>query len=236
LIDPNFAAVPNRDWTHANSLAYHAELDQVLISVRNHSEIWIIDHGTSTEQAAQHSGGHRGRGGDLLYRWGNPAAYGATGPKQLFGQHNAQWIPENLVGAGHVLVFNNGDVNARPWSTAVEIVTPLREGGLYTLDSIFGYGPAEPAWEYAADPPESLFGSYASGTQRLVNGGTLLAVTPTGRFREVDGRGELIREYQLASDGEPLRMFRVTSFPPTATAFAAHPLVPNGATLGYVLH
>lgn len=236
LIDPNFAAVPSADWTHVNSVAYNADLDQVLISVRNHSEIWIIDHGTSSEEAGGHAGGRRGRGGDLLYRWGNPAAYGATRRQQLFGQHNAQWIPAGSPGAGHILLFNNGDVSARPWSNAVEIIPPLREDGLYALDSSAGFGPSEPVWQYAADPPDSLFGSYASGVQRLASGGTLIAVTSTGRFREVDDGGQLIAEYQLASNGTPLRVFRVTSIPPTSPAFARRPLVATGATLGQILY
>ncbi|MGC8644373.1 MAG: hypothetical protein ACP5XB_31305, partial [Isosphaeraceae bacterium] len=53
------------------------ELDQILLSVHSFSEIWIIDHGTTTAEAATHKGGRSGKGGDLLYRWGNPQAYRA---------------------------------------------------------------------------------------------------------------------------------------------------------------
>jgi hypothetical protein len=67
---------PNADWTHFNGVDYNADLDQVLISVHNFSEFWVIDHSTSTAQAASHKGGKYGKGGDLLYRWGNPRAYG----------------------------------------------------------------------------------------------------------------------------------------------------------------
>src|SRR5215470_13826972 len=65
----------NPDWTHFNSVAYNPELDQVMVSVHSFSEIWIIDHSTSTAEAAGHSGGRSGKGGDLLYRWGNPHVY-----------------------------------------------------------------------------------------------------------------------------------------------------------------
>jgi len=34
----------------------------------------------------------------LLYRWGNPAAYrrSTTRDRQLFQQHDAQWIPTDI--------------------------------------------------------------------------------------------------------------------------------------------
>ena len=72
------------------------------MSVCAFSEFWIIDHGTTTAQAAGHTGGRRGRGGDLLYRWGNPRAYraGTKADRKLFAQHNAHWIPKGLPGAG----------------------------------------------------------------------------------------------------------------------------------------
>lgn len=234
LIDPNASASANPDWTHVNAVAYNASLDQVLISSRHLSEIWIVDHGTTMAEAAGHSGGRRGHGGDLLYRWGNPALYGAPGPRALFGQHNAQWIPDGLPGAGHILLFNNGDVT-RPWSTSVELVSPLQADGLYTLASGSAYDPATPVWEYVADPPESLYGTYASGVQRLSDGSTLIAVTPTGRFRIVDPAGRVVSDYQLAIDGTPLRMFRVVSYPPSYRGFASWRLEPTETTLGTVL-
>jgi hypothetical protein len=233
--DPNLAASPSIDWTHVNSVAYNADLDEVLVSSRNLSEIWIIDHGTTTEEAADHTGGRRGRGGDLLYRWGSPASYGASGSRQLFGQHNAQWIPAGLPGEGHILLFNNGEPGTRPWSTAVEIVPPLQSDGLYSSDPQTGFGPTGPVWEYTADPPESLFGSYASGVQRLRNGNTLIAVTETGRFREVRDDGTLVADYQLELNGAPLRMFRVVRIEPDSPAFASWRLEPTGQTLGQVL-
>ena len=62
-------------WNHMNSLDYNAKLDQITLSVRGCNEIWIIDHSTTAKEAAGHSGGKQGKGGDLIYRWGNPAAY-----------------------------------------------------------------------------------------------------------------------------------------------------------------
>lgn len=80
-VDTNYNVVAgqraNSDWTHSNAVDYNADLDEVLISLRNFSEIWIIDHRTTTAEAVGHMGGRRGSGGDLLYRWGNPRVYRA---------------------------------------------------------------------------------------------------------------------------------------------------------------
>jgi hypothetical protein len=180
LVDPNYdpsfhsrGVAP--DWTHANAVAYNVELDQVLLSVRNLSEIWVIDHGTTTEEAAGHRGGRRGHGGDLLYRWGNPAAHGAEGEQELFGQHNARWVEAGLDGAGHILIFDNGDRTARPYSRIVEIASPLRSDGRYGSDSYSAHGPSEPAWTFVTGRlvGNSNRGGSREGTGEAGRGGRL---------------------------------------------------------------
>src|SRR5207245_6277174 len=97
------------DWTHINAVAYNADLDQIMLTVRAFSEFWIIDHSTTSAEAKGHTGGRGGKGGDLLYRWGNPQAYraGRMEDQRLFAQHDAHWIPRGRLGEGHVMVFNN---------------------------------------------------------------------------------------------------------------------------------
>lgn len=75
LININFAATTQADWLHINSIDYNPAFDQVMVSSHNFNEIWVIDHSTTMAQAAGHTGGNYGKGGDLLYRWGNPQAY-----------------------------------------------------------------------------------------------------------------------------------------------------------------
>ena len=186
------------DFLHVNSVAYHPRLDQIALSVPELGEVWILDHGTTTEEAAGSTGGRRGRGGDLLYRWGNPRVYGrgTREDEQLHYQHDARWIPDGWEGAGNLLIFDNGPQRPdEPWSTVVEIVPPLTEGGGYVLPQKGPYGPAEPAWTYAADEPESFFAPFVSGAQRLANGNTLVCQGPAGRLFEVDREGRIVWDY-----------------------------------------
>lgn len=89
------------DWLHFNAVAYNPELDQIALSSRTLSEIWVIDHSTTAAEAAERTGGRQGKGGDLLYRWGNPQVYraGTDADQRLFDQHNVQWIAPGLPGA-----------------------------------------------------------------------------------------------------------------------------------------
>ena len=79
LIDINYPSslINGKEFTHLNGIDYDPIHDWVVISAPKQSEIWIIDHSTTTAEAAGHSGGRWGKGGDLLYRWGNAQAYRA---------------------------------------------------------------------------------------------------------------------------------------------------------------
>jgi len=198
LVDLNFSLDGNPDWLHVNALDYNADLDEILVSVHNLSEIWILDHSTTTAEAAGHTGGLRGRGGDILYRWGNPRVYGAgtTANQQLFEQHNPNWIRDGLPGAGDILIFNNGV--GRPggnYSTITEIVPPLGTNGTYTLVPGSAYGPAAPTWTYTASPPTSFYAQNVSSAQRLPNGNTLIDSGPQGRFFEINTATQTVWRY-----------------------------------------
>jgi len=233
LVDPKYVAPGTDlvDWTHANAVFYNAALDQVMLSVRNFSEFWVIDHSTTTEQAAGHTGGRLGKGGDIVYRWGNPGAYGRVDlPRQLYGQHNAQWIASGLPGAGHILVFDNGDAGARPYSRVVELESPARADGSYPYDPATGYGPAGPVWQYVATPPESVFSPIISGAQRLASGNTFVTVGTAGRFLEVTPDGQTVWSYTVTdtAGGTGYLIFRALRYEPGYEGLAEQTLAPEG--------
>jgi len=198
LLDLNYARDAAENWIHPNSVDYHPEFDQVLISSRKFNEIWIIDHSTTTAEAASHSGGRYGRGGDLLYRWGNPAAYerGDSTDRQLFGQHDAAWVLPDRPGAGNITVFNNGvDRPEGAYSTVEEIIPPVDSTGTYYLENDSTYGPVAPVWEYKAPNPEDFYASRFSSAQRLPNGNTLICSGVGGIFFEVTPEKEIVWKY-----------------------------------------
>ena len=229
LIDLNYRKNSNgNDWMHTNAVDYHPTLDQIMLSIHNFSEIWIIDHSTTTEEAASHSGGLYGHGGDLLYRWGNPQVYdtGTADDQQLYLQHDAQWITDDLPGAGDILIFNNGDRQLRPWSTVVEIEPPLNANGTYDLTKGQAYGPVELIWEYQADPAENFYASNISGAQRLANGNTLICNGPEGIFFEVKTDGTQVWEYvnlytTTTPQGEQASVFRAERYSPHYSGLTA---------------
>jgi len=185
------------DWMHTNSIDYHPGLDQILLSVRSFNEVWIIDHATTTAEAA-------GPRGDLLYRWGNPQTWmaGTEQDRQLFVQHDAQWIEAGSPGAGNLLVFNNGMGRASGnWSSVDEIALPAEAGGGYAL-AAGAFGPRKASWRYRDADKGAFYSGRISGAQRLPNGNTLVCSGEQGRLFEVSPAGEMVWEYRNRFGGE----------------------------------
>lgn len=222
LVDINFAFDGASDWLHSNAIDYNPELDQIMVSVRYNSEIWIIDHSTTTAQAAGHTGGLAGKGGDLLYRWGNPVAYraGDQSDQQTYGSHDAHWISDGLPGAGRILLFNNGGFTYGgdgEYSTIDEFIPPLN-GFNYDLVPGNAYLPSMPDWTYIGNPRESFYSSYISSVQRLPNGNTFIDEGAYGYLFEVTDGGDIVWQYQnpvvstgILTQGDPAPIGRVGS-------------------------
>jgi Arylsulfotransferase (ASST) len=192
------------DWTHFNGIAYNADLDQIMISVHSFSEVWIIDHSTTKDEAKGISGGKSGKGGDILYRWGNPQAYrsGTNADQRLFKQHNAHWIAKGLPGAGNMMVFNNG--NGRmdgTYSTVDEIVLPINKDGSYDRKPNQPFGPTRAEWSYSAPTKSEFYAFFISGAHRLPNGNTLICSGPDGTVFEVTPKKEVVWKFVNPNKG-----------------------------------
>jgi len=248
LVNLNYPSGPNTsgDWLHINAVDYNAELDQIILSVHHFGEIWIIDHSTTTIEAASHTGGNSGKGGDLLYRWGNPQAYigGNSNERIFFGQHDARWIE----GGSQIMVFNNGSGRPGGSYSSIDVITqPIGEDNLYVLDSNGIYGPDTLSWQYTATPLGDLFAANISGAHRLENGNTLICDGPRGHYFEVDSAGSLVWDYvnpvvntgplyqgqEIPTQGSAQnstlnRTFRVHRYPTDYLGFAGHNLEPTG--------
>jgi hypothetical protein len=246
LVDLNFLApgepVTRSDWNHTNSVYYNEQFDQVMLSVRSFSEAWVIDHSTTTEQARGHSGGRQGRGGDILYRWGNPETYraGDSTDQKLFGQHDARWIEPGLPGAGHITVFNNGlERPGGKYSTVDEFIPACDSTGAYLRPSPgTPFRPAAQCWIYRATPPTSLYSPTMSGAQRLPDGHTLVCSSDDGTFLEVTRDSQVVWRYvnpvieagplyQGETTGVLNVLFRATRYPPDYPGLTGRSLTPG---------
>jgi hypothetical protein len=233
-IDLNYSQGRDSDQHHINSIDYNPELDQILVSVRVFNEVWVIDHSTTTEEAALNTGGNSGKGGEILYRWGNPQAYGAgsQADQTLFGQHDAKWIEPGYPGEGNILIFNNGNQRQRPTSSVVEITPPLNPDGSYEYTGV-AYGPDTLTWEYTAENPEDFFAQRISSAQRLPNGNTLICDGPKGYFFEVTPAGEIVWEYTnpeaiTTPNGAMNEVFRAERYGLNDPGLAGHDLTSKG--------
>ena len=181
----------NGDWMHVNAIDYNATLDQIVISSRYQGEIYIIDHSTTTEEAASHSGGNSGMGGDFLYRWGNPQNYdrGNSSDEILDSQHSVNWIPEGYPGEGNLILYNNRQTNNN--SAVLELVPPLNSSGNYNIDEVNSFEPETWEWIYQSN----FFSDVQSGAFRLQNGNTLITDANDGYIFEVTYDGVVLWEY-----------------------------------------
>ena len=185
------------DFTHLNCVDFNAELNQIVFSSRTLNEVFIIDHSTTTEEAKSHIGGIYGKGGDFLYRWGNPINYnrGDFGDQKLHAPHAVNWINSDYPGGGNILLFDNEyDVSI---SAIIEFQPPILSNGLYSLDANEPFEPNEYTW---INHSSNYYSLSHSGAFRMPNGNTLITifgVPPLYEINiiEIDENGSLQWEY-----------------------------------------
>lgn len=176
-----------QDIMHANALSYDPVKDVLFVSVNFYSEVWVIDHSTSTDEAASHSGGNYAKGGDLIYRFGNPETYENSAGTRLF--HN-QHYPNPLKGSdqGKMLIFSNG--NDLGQSTVYELQLPSEYNLIPESDN-------EPDIIWSFTDPD-LYSQKVSGAVPLANGNILITEGDFG-FWEVTRDKEVV--WKFSSEG-----------------------------------
>ena len=217
------------EWMHMNGIDYNADLDQILFSSRYFNEIYIIDHSTTISEAAGHTGGNSGMGGDILFRWGSPENYGSTGTRYVAkALHCATWIPNGYPGEGNITTFINSvedtsgsedSSSGSRWgnsNSAVYEISPQMKGD-------FNYETGEnldPVWSYT-----DLSSQFMSGCQRLPNGNTFICEATTARFLEVNTNGEVVWEYTaVRGENDSVVIPGFDNIMPRATKYGAdHP-------------
>ena len=201
LLDINIGSTSG-DWMHVNSINFNPVRNEIVFSSHNLDEVYVIDHSTTTAQAAGHTGGTRGKGGDILYRWGCASNYDATGSPQVFNVvHCGVWVPTGVPGAGNIMAFNNREgTNA---SMIVEIVPPMDVNGNYVKTPGVAYAPTSPTWSYSA---AGFYSNHLGGCQRLPNGNTIIAESTSGNMFEVNSAG--VVQWSYTPGGETVRVQR----------------------------
>ncbi|MCT4664926.1 MAG: aryl-sulfate sulfotransferase [Flavobacteriales bacterium] len=243
LIDINYDNNNQKaDWMHCNSIDYNEELDQILISVPTFNEIWIIDHSTTTAEAASHSGGNSGKGGDLIYRWGNPSAYhrGDSTDQKLFFQHDAQWNKSFLTDTNNyfnmISVYNNR-VNYQ--YSSVNVINPVFNTSTQSYELNNTFAPNDFEWTYVHPDTAKMKSFGLSSVQKLPNNNTLICVGVKGYLFEITPNEEIVWEYinpfhegtpsfQGAIPGTIVNIFNLKRYPTTYSAFVGKDLSKKG--------
>ncbi len=245
LVDINYDTNEGRsDWLHVNSIDYNPLLDHIMISVPQFDEVWVIDHSTTTEEAAGHFGGLSNAGGDLIYRVGNPRTHdkGDSSDQILHYQHDAHWINEFIPFShpkfGHMVAFNN---RIGPDFSTME--TWESSYDMYTLDyqQVDGTWPPFEFTNTITHPePTAFYSTGLSSVQLLPNGNTLACSGRQGYIIELNSAGEIVWEYvtpliagQAATQGDSLSLnnnltFRAFKYPIDYSAFDGRDLDPKG--------
>lgn len=227
----NINAIATFDWEFTesfmiNGMDYNEDLDQIVLSVRKVCEIVIIDHSTTTEQAKGSTGGKYNKGGDLLYRYGNPANYkrATLNAQQLYFQHNPNWIKYGEH-KGKIMVFNNL-LSKESYSTVQIIDPPIKPDGSYTLENDQPYMPLTPAVEYGATQNKvKIWSGYTSGAKVLPNGNIVITEGRTAKIYEIDPEGNVLWNYAVPLSGY---LFRSERYSHDYPAFIGKQLTPMG--------
>lgn len=223
------------DWFHENGIDYNEELDQIVFSARYLSEIFIIDHSTTTAEAAGHTGGNSGRGGDFLFRWGKPANYGVAGTQRITAAvHDPKWVRGGAMD-GWISFFNNSGGTSN--SSVVDAINPDRDGYNYPWTPGTVWRPTTYQFRH-----NCLANASGQSVQELMPNGNVFCAVSGQYMYEVNSSNAVVWQYNAG----PQKGFRyscshpgiinllndpcgITTDVPTEEELAAFNMYPNPA-------
>ncbi|MFT6708076.1 MAG: hypothetical protein ACJATF_002932 [Flavobacteriales bacterium] len=167
------------------------------------------------------------KGGDVLYRWGNPQNYGQgdADDRWLFLPHNPKWITHGP-NQGKLTCYNNGLDRPSGFYSQVPILTlPVDAQGNYSLSSGAAFLPVAPDFVYGPSSGTDFNSAYTSGAQLLENENMFITEGVNGRLIEVDPNGEIVWQYTVP---QASYIFRTEKYPIDYAAFSGLALTPIG--------
>lgn len=225
LYDINAVTITSqtKDFWHMNGIDYNPMTDQIVVSAHNTNEFYVIDHSTTTAEAAGHTGGRGGRGGDFLYRWGNPARYGQSGAANFNVLHDAHWIPQDCPNAGYIVALNNKGISTT--QSCVDMVNPPVSG------FNFSYTPNTAWLPSAYTIRQNCTGGTTNmgNSQQLPNGNMLICLAMSGTIYEINSVGTTLWSY--TATGSVSQAFRYSACQLTSPGPAIPTITANGNVL-----
>jgi hypothetical protein len=221
LLNINYSTT--NDWVHMNGIDYNPVLDQIVFSSHNLNQWFVIDHSTTTAQAATHTGGNAGKGGDFLYRYGNPGSYGATGTTMLNVTHDAHWIPEGSTNPGRLVGFNNKGISNS--QSSIDQIDVPRVDYNYSYTAGTAYSPTTYTTRTACNGVSTNMGS----SEQYPNGNQLICMATQGSMYEINAAGTVL--WTKTASGTIPQAHRYSSCFITNTAPAQPTIAASNGTL-----
>lgn len=228
----------NPDYYHFNGIDYHPDLDLIIVSCRNFSEVFILDHSTTTAEASGGTGGTLGKGGDLLYRAGNPYAYqhGLQEEKYFYGQHDPRWLMNDGDQIAAFSLYNNGIGRSDGFYSTIDEINPNFDilNATFDYDSDLGYTNARQEVVIDGSQFVHFFSARMSGAYKLENGNYMVCHANSGKIVEVDLGFNTLWHYinpvsaaGIATQGNSIggnSVFKIESFDSSYKGFAGRDL------------
>jgi hypothetical protein len=177
---------------HSNWIDYNEKYNLILVSSRLFSEVWLLDHSTTTEEAARSKGGVYKRGGSILYRFGNGQTINKKShnhDRMLYFQHSVQFTNDKK----RITLFNNGS------STHGRNYSSLQ---IYDMENVLKnikrenrfFNKPHLVWEYKLP---GIYSPLLSSIQELDNGNILALDGMHGILYEVSKDKEIVWKFEL---------------------------------------